>query len=215
MTIAPPSRMGTTPHVATKQPPERPQKSYKGLNPIERQVNGDYQHDVETMARQEVFYCVSYLISEMAGQDRYMEDLQPVLWCDDWEEPAEWFIDHDMTLDQIKEWFVDYDSELQMVSRGSEPVPDELEAMRQRVKGTLENASETLCDQFQLEPHTIEAFEHWIVSDWFADKLEAKGEMILKDFHGLTIWGRCTTGQAIHMDGVMCRIYDELHGEDI
>jgi len=65
-----------------------------------------------------------------------------------------------------------------------------------------------------LEPYTREAYEHWIVSDWLADKLEGKGEMIARDLHGLTIWGRTTTGQAIYMDGVICEIYDELHASD-
>eukprot|EP00919_Chromeraceae_sp_WS-2016_P055234 GHVR01131228.1.p1 GENE.GHVR01131228.1~~GHVR01131228.1.p1 ORF type:complete len:126 (+),score=15.80 GHVR01131228.1:960-1337(+) len=56
----------------------------------------------------------------------------------------------------------------------------------------------------------IEALEHWLVSDWLADKLESKGEMILKDFMGLTIWGRTTSGQAIYCDGVMQEIAEEL-----
>jgi hypothetical protein len=54
-----------------------------------------------------------------------------------------------------------------------------------------------------------EAYEHWIVSDWLADKLEERGEMIVRDFLGLTIWGRCTSGQAILLDGVICDIYDK------
>ncbi len=33
-----------------------------------------------------------------------------------------------------------------------------------------------------------EALEHWIITDWLADKLEAKGEMVNKDVLGLTIW---------------------------
>lgn len=53
------------------------------------------------------------------------------------------------------------------------------------------------------EYYDIEALEHWIVSDRLADKLAAKGEMILKDFYGLTIWGRTCSGQAILLDGVI------------
>lgn len=192
----------------------KPEKSYKGLSLTEQQSNGDYQRDVETMSRQNVYYCVSYLVSEMAKDEKYQEDLWPVMGCDDWEEPGQWFIENDMTLDQIKEWFVDYASELKLVWAGHE-YKSELELMRQRVSDTLESASETLCDQFNIEPYQIEAYEHWIVSDWFADKLEAQGEMVLKDFHGLTIWGRTTTGQAIHMDSVICNIYNELNAGDI
>lgn len=57
----------------------------------------------------------------------------------------------------------------------------------------------------------IEALEHWIVSDWLADKLIAEGEMITKDFLGLTIWGRTTSGQSIFLDGVIERIYNSLN----
>ncbi len=56
----------------------------------------------------------------------------------------------------------------------------------------------------------VEAYEHWIVSDWLADKLIEHGEMVTKDFLGLTIWGRTTSGQAIFLDGVIERIYDSL-----
>lgn len=40
-----------------------------------------------------------------------------------------------------------------------------------------------------------EALEFWIVSDWLAGKLEDHGELVTKDFLGLTIWGRTTSGQ--------------------
>lgn len=50
-----------------------------------------------------------------------------------------------------------------------------------------------------------EVYEHWVVTDWLKRKLEARGE-IVGEFAGLTIWGRCTTGQAICMDGVIERI---------
>ena len=58
---------------------------------------------------------------------------------------------------------------------------------------------------------TSEALEHWIVSDWLADRLEEKGEMILKDFLGLTIWGRTTSGQAISIDNVIEEIVIDMN----
>lgn len=61
------------------------------------------------------------------------------------------------------------------------------------------------------EPYQREVFEHWIVSDWLADKLEAHGEKVDKDFAGLTVWARTTTGQAIYADGVIETICAELN----
>lgn len=60
------------------------------------------------------------------------------------------------------------------------------------------------------EPYQNEVYEHWIVSDWLADKLEAHGEKVDRDFAGMTVWARTTTGQAIAADGVIETILAEL-----
>lgn len=53
-----------------------------------------------------------------------------------------------------------------------------------------------------------EIYEYWAVSEWLADKLESKGEIVFKclDF---IVWGRRTTGQAIYMDEVIQKIAEE------
>lgn len=56
----------------------------------------------------------------------------------------------------------------------------------------------------------IDIYEYWIVTKWFADKLKEQNEVIEDNFHGLTIWGRTTTGQAISMDSVIQEIYQKL-----
>ena len=71
--------------------------------------------------------------------------------------------------------------------------------------------AEDACELSDIEPHDREVFEHWIVTDWLADKLAARGEKVDKDFAGLTIWARTTTGQAIAMDEVISSICDELN----
>lgn len=78
---------------------------------------------------------------------------------------------------------------------------------------------ETLCCDWQeaceidgLEPYQHEIYEHWIVSDWLADRLAENGEKVDKDFAGLTVWARTTTGQAISMDSVIQKIVAALNG---
>lgn len=66
------------------------------------------------------------------------------------------------------------------------------------------------CEAESLDPHYDEAYEHWIVTQWLAEKLEAEGE-IVGELAGFTIWGRCTSGQAIFLDGVIEQIYNNLH----
>jgi hypothetical protein len=55
-----------------------------------------------------------------------------------------------------------------------------------------------------------EIFEWWICSSWLVEKLRAMGEPILDTDYG-TWWGRTTTGQAISLDYVIEKIYDELN----
>lgn len=63
-------------------------------------------------------------------------------------------------------------------------------------------------------PDGAEVYEHWIVSDWLAARLIEAGETVVRDVAGLTVWGRCTTGQAISMDGVIQRIALDIYGDD-
>lgn len=74
-----------------------------------------------------------------------------------------------------------------------------------------EVSAEAACHASDVEPHEIEVFEHWAVSQWLGDMLQAKGERVDDDFAGLVVWARTTTGQAISMDAVIQEITRELH----
>lgn len=65
------------------------------------------------------------------------------------------------------------------------------------------------CELDGLDPYQWEIYEHWAISEWLAEKLEAKGERIDRDFAGLCVWGRTCTGQSISMDGVIVEICAE------
>ena len=58
------------------------------------------------------------------------------------------------------------------------------------------------------DEYAEEALEHWLVSDWLANRLREQGEMVI-DFMDLTIWGRTTSGQAIYIDSVIEDIYNK------
>ena len=62
--------------------------------------------------------------------------------------------------------------------------------------------------QFNDEDYPDEALEHWLVSNWLAERLREEGEMVI-DFMDLTIWGRTTSGQAICIDTVIEDIYNK------
>lgn len=74
-------------------------------------------------------------------------------------------------------------------------------------------SAQAACEISDADPVDREVFEHWIVTDWLADKLEAKGEKVDRDFAGLTIWARTTTGQMVAMDAVIQEIAADLARE--
>ena len=67
-----------------------------------------------------------------------------------------------------------------------------------------------LCEAHDIEPFMSEPYEYWIVSDWLADELESRDEKVDRDFAGLTVWARCSTGQHIMLDAVIEGIHADL-----
>jgi len=56
-----------------------------------------------------------------------------------------------------------------------------------------------------------DVYEHWLVSNWLAGKLENHGEKVIRDFFGFNaVWCRTTTGQMISMDSVIWKIAEEM-----
>lgn len=66
-----------------------------------------------------------------------------------------------------------------------------------------------LCQHPKSDEHEI--LEHWIVSDWLANKLAAHGETVDEDFAGLAIWSRATHGQEIAEDDVIIEICEAIN----
>lgn len=172
-------------------------------------INASCGVTVDDLVRREVYYCVSALISTLAagvqavstntdmGHNLYdhCEAAQELSWpIEDWEEAA-----------RQEGWDVTNDNEF---TDGTEIVgsigPDD-----------PDGGWPTLCDAMGIEPYQREIFEHWIVSDWLADKLAEHGEKVDKDFAGMTIWARTTTGQGIAQDAVIENIVKELNGADL
>lgn len=79
------------------------------------------------------------------------------------------------------------------------------------LEDVIEKAYATISEEItDTEEFENEAYEHWAVSDRLACKLREHGEETF-ELDGLTVWKRCTTGQAISIDGVIERIFQEEH----
>lgn len=74
-------------------------------------------------------------------------------------------------------------------------------------------SAEFACLASHREPRELEVHEHWAVSTWLAEKLQAAGERVDTDFAGLNVWARTTTGQAISIDAVIEQIAREMHAQ--
>lgn len=121
----------------------------------------------------------------------------------------------DDSITEFRDWVNEHDNADKLLDVAeacgavTDAVRDKLrEAMIEHVESD-EDEARLLCDAQRLDPYTLEAYEHWIVSRWLASKLSARGEMV-GEVAGLTIWGRCTTGQGISLDYVILKIAEEL-----
>jgi len=148
----------------------------------------------------EVYYCVSHLVHELSQKADCILDaedydnLTAVLSKPDYEAAVESNGECHVQYSQKLGGFVWVNKETHEVS---EPF------------GTYEEACQDCVEANDLDYDYVEAYEHWLVSDWLAGRLRAHGEMVGRVL-GLTIWGRTTTGQAIYMDWVISKICEEL-----
>lgn len=162
------------------------------------------QEQLQSFVSREVIQCASMLITEMSTQEKYMHDLMDVMSQPDYVSPAEYHIYSDMNSDELAECLEEYEVEYFQVD-------STLVMSKKLVEHIQKNQLHVeFCERENLSYDNTEALEHWFVTDWLADKLEDQGEMVIKDFHGLTIWGRTCSGQAILLDGVIASIWKSI-----
>ncbi|WP_370677619.1 hypothetical protein [Pleomorphomonas sp. PLEO] len=156
----------------------------------------------EDLVRREVHYCISFLVSTLAGGDypHGADDLGGLM---------------DAAVELVSP-ILDYEEAA--TEAGWEDVTDTTKfppnsQFRDSTDGQSWACSgwQELCEEFDIEPHEWEVFEHWIVSDWLADRLAEHGEKVDKDFAGLTVWARTCTGQGVASDSVIEKITAELN----
>ena len=146
--------------------------------------------------KNEVYCCASSLIYQLQEDGHYQDDIMEFSY-------KEGLREEDL-ITEIKE---NYEEELKEYIENTFTEITDIEDLNEEELRELADDLNIDIDNFT-EPE--EALEHWIVSGWLADKLEEYGELITKDFLGLTIWGRTCSGQAIMLDYVISKICDDL-----
>lgn len=108
-------------------------------------------------------------------------------------------------------WYdsLDDDDIIDLVER-YQTTADELEYILRR---EFESDKQDFIEIEKIEPETIEVFEHWAVTSFLANKLEAAGEKIIWDMLDFkAVWCRTTTGQQLTSDEVIEDIYKSFVG---
>jgi hypothetical protein len=147
------------------------------------------------LVEREVIYCVSTLVSELQKKADEFPD-----YTDDLYSAGVGLPDYEEASHEDGKW---------------EKLPDGDE------RGSFVNADgetssaddwQELCEEKNIDvsDYEPEVFEHWIVTGWFADQLEKNNQRVLRDFFGLTVWCRCTTGQSISIDSVVQQIAADM-----
>ncbi len=181
----------------------------------ERVASDANRETARRLVRDDVYCNVSHLVASLMSNA-----CQPDPLID--EETAEALAGRPAGVDEMREELPDHyvceevaDSGGDMVWRwydsDAEETPDVADSFH------FDDEEEALRDLYESErldmPDGSEAFEHWIVSNWLAEKLRAMGESVADDVQGLTVWARCTTGQAIAMDWTFQRIASDLNAD--
>ena len=167
----------------------------------DRRTDAIYQRAVGDFVHREVIYCVSNLVYEIGQKN--IDEWHHLFVQEDWETPALEVI-RALPAEQVRELLEQNDCDFETNNEPEILATTYLQHLK--AQGSLQD----FCYANHVDPHQNEIYEFWIVSEWLASHLEGRGEVIERDFYGLTIWGRACTGQAILLDDVICSIYDEV-----
>ena len=162
---------------------------------------------IQDLVQREVIYCVSSLIHTLTKENKLDKELAIELWTAPIDYGAAKY-ELELEHDSVFKHYCTEDNQYYFGVRNKDAV--------WRIDPIYNSESEAIAEWFEvyhggdLEDYRSEIFEHWIVSSWLADKLEQQDETVIRDFMGLTIWARPTTGQAIHCDWSIQTIYKEM-----
>jgi hypothetical protein len=172
------------------------------------------QEDCSRLVSREVYHCVSSLVSTLASGytgngssdienlcEQAMELASPI---PDYEEAVRWHVLNDMQRSEIVDM---------LEARGVEySGADVTKMLGETLLSDIEESDgfDTFAHDNRIDPQEREVYEHWIVSRWLADKLEARGEKVDRDFAGMVVWARTCTGQAILLDRVIEEICEAM-----
>lgn len=153
---------------------------------------------IQDFVSREIIYCVSSLIYTLNKEEKLDEEYWNLLESIDWDEAeAEIKQNNCIVQEEADLWGV-YDSDTDYYA-----VDLNYDTKHQAIEEYFNEQN------WDLYEYNREVYEHWLVSSYLGEKLKDKGETV-KEFYGLTVWGRTTTAMAIAYDCVIKEIYQDL-----
>lgn len=158
-------------------------------------MSNDIETIVQRLIDQDIFVNASTLISELARNEegRYIDDLAPCLSAPDYSEAPDGYTVRDES--GCGDWVFEVEGETMGPSI-------EHETEHAAIVAAWEDSGD--------EPDDIEALQHWVVSDYLADELEAIGALVARDVLGFEIWGRTECGQSLTMDSDLRKVAERI-----
>ena len=162
---------------------------------------------IQDLVQREVIYCVSSLVYTLTQENKLDEEQAIELWTGPIDYGAAKY-ELELERDAVFKHFCTEDNTYCFGVRNDDLI--------WRIDPIHNDEETAIYEWFEiyrggsLSDFRSEVFEHWIVTNWLADKLEAKGETVVRDFYGLTIYCRPCTGQALHCDWPIISIYQDL-----
>jgi hypothetical protein len=168
---------------------------YIGLDGIKREYWDTVNQDIlRQLVRRDIIHCVSSMISAFLEEEKWFNELADVLNIPDYEGACE---NNDINV------YYSNACEAYMF--------EEVDGTESECFDTYFEACQAAADHYNLDCDYREALEHWAVTKWLGEKLQAHGEMVIFGFLDFeAIWGRTTSGQAILLDHVIGEIAEEM-----
>ena len=158
---------------------------------IAQETEARNQRICQQLVHREVLHCCSNLVYELGQTELYQDDILELCTGQNWEDAA-----YDEGWRQTEETDTTKGNFHKSISKTSLEI-------------SHADSWQELCEEQGINPYDVEVFEHWAVTNWFSEKLKEHGE-IVGELFDFTLWGRCTTGQAIYMDGIIREIANEM-----
>lgn len=167
---------------------------------------------LRNMVRENVYVCQTSLVESLLS-NYYFDD----------DSIKNMYIDNSKAIDELEDKIIELNKAIDEVEEIEYTISQALEEDKKALEEDLKNYDsveelkekieklEDEIEELESENGDIknEPLEYWVVSNWFAERLEEHGELTVSDGE-CTWWGRCTSGQAIYLDSIIEEIYDEI-----